>query len=277
MNDVSEFFERAYQSNFKSKDWWVVVSYAGSSIFYFFPWFSEIIYGASQMTPFGFYGWMRKNFTWMGIWEPEARGLGIMALILLILSILGMASVIVAIVGVIKRKPPIPYGIAAPVVTAAMLIITLCISGEMRSSYDAWEFYANLWIPILSLTSSIPAFAVYQLSHGRTIQPTYVRTGGIRPISGEYAGVKFKLTDGETLMLGRDPALCNIVFRDKNISRRHCAVRYSAAQDRYYVMDLSKNGTFLENGVRLRPQAEMALERGSKIYLMNQNNMLTLE
>lgn len=277
MNDVSEFFERAYQSNFKSKDWWVVVSYAGSSIFYFFPWFSEIIYGVSQMTPFGFYGWMRKNFTWMGIWEPEARGLGTMALILLILSILGMASVIVAIVGVIKRKPPIPYGIAAPVVTAAMLIITLCISGKMRSSYDAWEFYANLWIPILSLTSSIPAFAVYQLSYGRTIQPVYVRTGGIRPISGEYAGVKFKLTDGETLVLGRDPALCNIVFRDQNISRRHCAVRYSAAQDRYYVMDLSKNGTFLENGVRLRPQTEIALGRGSKIYLMNQNNMLTLE
>lgn len=276
MSDVSEFLERAYQSNFKSKDWWVVVSYAGSSIFYFFPWFSEIIYEVLDLTPFGFYGWLRRHFTWMGTWEPEAQGLGTMALILLILSILGIASVIVAIMGVIKRKPPIPYGITAPVVTAIMLIIMLCISWKMRSFY-AWEFQVYWQMPILSLSLSIPAFAVYRLGYRRTIQPVYVRTGRIRPISGDYAGEKFKLTDGETLVLGRDPALCNIVFRDQNISRRHCAVRYSAAQDRYYVMDLSKNGTFLESGVRLRPQTEMALERGSKIYLINQNNMLMLE
>ena len=68
-------------------------------------------------------------------------------------------------------------------------------------------------------------------------------------IAGALAGAQFPL--GKMLTLGRDPALCNVVFppQTQGVSRRHCAVESRA--DGVYVMDLgSSYGTFL-NGQQI--------------------------
>ena len=55
-------------------------------------------------------------------------------------------------------------------------------------------------------------------------------------------------------------------------------IREAAAhpEKMYYVTDLSSNGTFLEDGIRLQPQTETAVERGEKIYLSNQKDVFCL-
>ena len=69
-------------------------------------------------------------------------------------------------------------------------------------------------------------------------------------IAGALTGGHFPL--GKTLTLGRDPALCDVVFppQTAGVSRRHCAVE--ARTDGVYVMDLgSSYGTFL-NGKQIQ-------------------------
>lgn len=185
------------------------------------------------------------------------------------LIITGVA-ILIAIVGVIGKKRS--YGIAAPIAAVITLLVAvwLCSEAEGRFELTAAPFLALVFAaaglliaPATTSTQSVSA------------QP--VRTGGVLVAeSGDYAGAEFELSDGETLVLGRDPAMCSIVFEDYNVSRQHCAIRYNAAENRYYVTDLSSNGTFLEDGIRLQPQTETAVERGEKVYLSNQKDVFIL-
>lgn len=183
--------------------------------------------------------------------------------------ILAGVAILVAIVGAVEKKRI--YGIGAPVITGAMLIAALIICSK-----------AENWVKPTAAPFLALVFAVAGLFLIPTVAPEQTaaqsgRTGGVLvAVSGDYAGAEFGLSDGETLVLGRDPAMCSIVFEDHNISRQHCAIRYSAAEKMYYVTDLSSNGTFLEDGIRLQPQTETAVERGEKIYLSNQKDVFCL-
>ena len=73
---------------------------------------------------------------------------------------------------------------------------------------------------------------------------------GIYVLAGEYEGKMFALDPEEEVVLGTRSDLCNIVFHDPRISRRHCKIQYSEADNVYYVIDYSTNGTFLMDGPR---------------------------
>lgn len=100
--------------------------------------------------------------------------------------------------------------------------------------------------------------------------------GVIKGVCGAYKGATFTIEDGETLTFGRDPAICHVVFETSNISRAHCTIRYSAAENSYYVKDTSRNGTYYADGIRMQPQREMPVTAGEKIYLDNPNEMFRL-
>lgn len=100
--------------------------------------------------------------------------------------------------------------------------------------------------------------------------------GMITGVSGLYKDASFTIADGETLVFGRDPAICHVVFDSSNISREHCTIRYHAAEDAYYVKDTSRNGTYYEDGIRMQPQRERPVAAGEKIYLNNPDEMFKL-
>lgn len=97
--------------------------------------------------------------------------------------------------------------------------------------------------------------------------------GRLTGITGEYSGVSLPVEDGQELVLGKDPAVCNIVLgKDSDfISHKHCGIRYIAASNTYILMDYSKNGVFDEQGNALH--SNMQLYPGAVIVLANKGNM----
>lgn len=105
--------------------------------------------------------------------------------------------------------------------------------------------------------------------------------GMIRGVAGYYTGYKFQIKDGETINIGRDSKMAQIVFADsedsKKISRLHCSISYSAVRGAYTITDRSSNGTFRADGSQLPPNTPLELPRGTTIYLGSPNNSFTLD
>lgn len=96
----------------------------------------------------------------------------------------------------------------------------------------------------------------------------------LRGVTGAYAGQTFDLTKG-SVVLGRDPSACNIVF-DKatpGISGNHCQVSYDASKGCFLLTDHgSTYGTFLGNGKKLAAQVTEKLAAGDTFYLCDTAN-----
>lgn len=95
-------------------------------------------------------------------------------------------------------------------------------------------------------------------------------------VSGEFAGKSFPLQD--SLIIGRDPARCNIVFPDKTpgVSALHCELRREGAG--LSLTDLgSSYGTFLNNGAKLSPNAPYPIKPGDTFYLGEAANSFRLD
>ncbi len=104
------------------------------------------------------------------------------------------------------------------------------------------------------------------------------KPGAIKCISGEYSGGEFPLTDGEELVIGRNAAVCNIVFSPSNkaISQKHVVIKYDSQNNIYVVTDLSSNGTFA-NGQRLQKGTPMQINRGAVLSLATNKVRFVLE
>lgn len=100
----------------------------------------------------------------------------------------------------------------------------------------------------------------------------------LRGVTGKYAGQSFDLLKGK-VVIGRDPATCNIVF-DKNapgISGRHCQVAYDQNEDLFIITDLgSSYGTFLGNGKKLTANVAEKMYAGDTFYLCDNANRFVL-
>ncbi|MBQ4545897.1 MAG: FHA domain-containing protein [Oscillospiraceae bacterium] len=97
-------------------------------------------------------------------------------------------------------------------------------------------------------------------------------------ITGKYAGAEIPMFDGKEIVLGRDPNYCNIVFDQfsTSVSRCHCSISFSADENKYYVTDYSKNGTFTSDGKRLVPNVPIPLEKGTVIYIGSRKDTFRL-
>ena len=100
---------------------------------------------------------------------------------------------------------------------------------------------------------------------------------GILGVTGMYAGSLFPLQPDETVTIGRDKNVSQIVFVNgaEKISRRHCTVRFSSKDQKYHVTDYSSNGTYID-GTALPKEQPVIVERGSSLALGNTNNVVRL-
>ena len=82
---------------------------------------------------------------------------------------------------------------------------------------------------------------------------------------------------GETVSVGR-LAACNALVpsTDMIISKRHCLITYNAQKQRFIVTDVSTNGTYMQNGKRLRYNQPEQIVPGSILYLAREHIIIQL-
>ena len=107
---------------------------------------------------------------------------------------------------------------------------------------------------------------------------TIAQNGAIEGVSGDYAGAVINLKPGEKIVIGRDAASCNIILsaERKDISRKHCSVKYDSYTDSFKVIDMSSNGTYV-NGQQMVKDQETSLPVGTVISLGNGENQFRLK
>ena len=86
-------------------------------------------------------------------------------------------------------------------------------------------------------------------------------------VSGVFSGAVFPVRPGEELVVGSDPARCQIVLPPDYTAPAHCCIRYNGARGCWQVRDLSGGKTF-ENGVRtVRSDSFQEIPRGKLLCL----------
>lgn len=168
--------------------------------------------------------------------------------------------------------------------------IDYVMSGSGIGFAKPWMGYVFLPIGLLALAGAIVLRVQTQKSAGASSakesgaaagNPKAAKKRGaeekkavLRGVTGKYAGQTFDLLK-DKVILGRDPALCNIVF-DKNtpgISGRHCQLSYNETEGCFVLTDLgSSYGTFLGNGKKLAAQVPEKLSAGDTFYLCDTAN-----
>lgn len=101
---------------------------------------------------------------------------------------------------------------------------------------------------------------------------------GVRSMSAQHSGLRVPVAG--SLMIGRDPAQCGIVFREgtPGVSNRHCTVGWDAATGEFLLTDLNSSyGTYLMNGQRLTPNTPCRLHSGDSFYVGDRENTLRVE
>ncbi len=118
--------------------------------------------------------------------------------------------------------------------------------------------------------------------HGQASAPQRGQAPVLRCLAGEHAGNSLMLGPSP-LVLGRDPAVCQLVFdkASKGISRRHCVLSYLPEVRAFMLEDAgSTQGTYLLRGsatrgvqapageaVRLAPGKPVRLAPGDRFFL----------
>ncbi len=139
------------------------------------------------------------------------------------------------------------------VITTAIIV---ALRSKKKKNEDAFE------VPVIDNDESAE-----QIEDEK--EDTKVILNGIQVLTGNMQGRQFELVDGKTYTIGKDSNLANILFDASYnmVSRVHCTITYSAKFDKYFVIDCSSNGTFLQNGVRLAKNTRTPIERGSIVKL----------
>ena len=114
---------------------------------------------------------------------------------------------------------------------------------------------------------------IYVLSGGIS-GPNSQRMPAIQCVQGSYPGQVFNLQNVEFSMGSQQGV--NLVIPDTHVSRTHCTVRFNFSNGMYEVRDLSTNGVYLLNGVRLQKGVYTPLQRGTIFCLGSVNQQFRL-
>lgn len=91
--------------------------------------------------------------------------------------------------------------------------------------------------------------------------------GTLSCIAGEIVGASITIEDGDTIIIGRDKSISNVILEDSKISRKHCSITYDARMGEYYITDYSSNGTSLGDGTKLVKGVSTSIQKGTEIVL----------
>lgn len=100
----------------------------------------------------------------------------------------------------------------------------------------------------------------------------------LEAVRGSNKGYRFELMPGEEVIIGRNPMEANVVIDASydQVSGRHVGVQYDAEFDKFYVIDYSKNGTYVD-GQKLTAGRQYRFDRGARIELVDGRNAFRLK
>lgn len=99
----------------------------------------------------------------------------------------------------------------------------------------------------------------------------------LRSMAPQHGGMVVQL-HGQPVQIGRDGAVCRLVYQDgtPGVSGRHCQVSFE--QGRFVLTDLNSTyGTFLSNGQRVAPNSPVTLPPKSSFYLGEADNTVYVD
>lgn len=148
---------------------------------------------------------------------------------------------------------------AISVLKRSFLRIFLCLP----LGFGFWyAFFEKRGKSLYDYVSGASVVRVRKRSKGGGLPCVYRRHG-----DGTY---KAYAMDSDSLVLGRNPRACQIVFPpdEAGVSRCHCSITYNKQTDMFLLEDLcSSYGTFLENGTKLATGKTVALNPNEKFYV----------
>jgi len=103
--------------------------------------------------------------------------------------------------------------------------------------------------------------------------------GSVRSMSAQHNGRTYPVGKAQ-LMIGRDPASCQIVFAKNTtgVSGKHCTLYFDSNTGMFTLTDIgSSYGTFLSNGSKLAPHSPVTLKHGDTFYVGDRANILKVE
>lgn len=106
------------------------------------------------------------------------------------------------------------------------------------------------------------------------------RTPVLRSMAPQHGGMVVQLHGGQPVQLGRDSAVCRVVFRDgtPGVSNRHCQVYYDQGEGVFVLTDLNSTyGTFLSGGQRVAPGTPAKLPPKGAFYLGEAENTVYVD
>lgn len=112
---------------------------------------------------------------------------------------------------------------------------------------------------------------------GQTSQE--VRTPVLRSVAPQHGGMVVQF-HGQPVQLGRDAAVCRVVYRDgtPGVSNRHCQVYFDQAEGIFVLTDLNSTyGTFLSGGQRVAQGTPVKLAPKSAFYLGEAENTVYVD
>ena len=99
----------------------------------------------------------------------------------------------------------------------------------------------------------------------------------LRSMAPQHGGMVVQL-HGQPVQIGRDGAVCRLVYQDgtPGVSGRHCQVSFEQGQ--FVLTDLNSTyGTFLSNGQRVAPNSPVTLPPKSSFYLGEADNTVYVD
>lgn len=146
-------------------------------------------------------------------------------------------------------------------------------------SVEQWEIFGANPLPEKQIQVRQPGEVIQTqpLDEEERVFPMQMEVKGyLHGVQGQYAGFDFEIEPGEEIVLGRDAEFCDVTFDSRQISRRHCGIRYDELTGYYQVIDYSVTGTVLSNGKVVSSGSYMVVHPGTVLYLGNETEAIRL-
>lgn len=93
---------------------------------------------------------------------------------------------------------------------------------------------------------------------------------------GTYKGVVLHFRPEQSILVGRDEKVADIVVNLPKVSRLHCVIVFHEQDNTYEIIDFSKNGTYISEQQRLVSDISYSVKPGTRISFGDSDNMYCL-
>lgn len=219
-----------------------------------------------------------------------AKILSIVTIILICLDLMSVVSWIVSIPvnGIDISQSNVGFGVWILIIGLLYAFVSCLLAGnkEVLKDSETKDIGRRYERDLEAVQTYHGETGVTQQADGKKISETNDggakvtqkgKVGYLQCISGTNKGSTIPLNPGETIIIGRDPAVSHLIAYNSHVSKRHCTIMYDSQRDSYIVRDISTNGIYLNNGKdKLPSNTKVSLHHGAKISLGKSDEVFKL-